>query len=150
MAIFQAERILSFIPPDGNFRLMSYLIGSQNVVAIPVYARQNLHFAPNGSHGKLDITIGPKQTMGRQLENVNVEIPMPKSVLNCTLTATQGKYAFDPVSKVLNWDVGKIDPQKLPNIRGSVSDELFADGVTMKSMYRCSVGLQEFKFSHQY
>ena len=50
-----------------------------------------------------------------------MEIPMPKTVLNCTLTSTQGKYAFDPVSKILTWEVGKIDGQKLPNIRGSVS-----------------------------
>ena len=50
-----------------------------------------------------------------------MEVPMPKSVLNCTLTATQGKYAFDPVSKILTWEVGKIDGQKIPNIRGSVS-----------------------------
>ena len=105
---------------------MSYLIGSQNVVAIPVYLRHNIHFSPSstgsaGGHGKLDITVGPKQTMGRQLENVKVDIPMPKAVLNCTLTATQGKYAFDPVSKVLSWDIGKIDPQKLPNIRGTVN-----------------------------
>ena len=118
---WESERILSFIPPDGNFRLMSYLIGSQNVVAIPIYVRHNIHFAAAGGHGKMDITLGPKQTMGRQLEAVKVEVPMPKCVLNCTLTATQGKYAFDPVSKVLTWDVGKIDPTKLPNIRGTVS-----------------------------
>ena len=49
---------------------MSYLIGSQNVVAIPVYVRHNLHFG--GSSGKLDLTVGPKQTMGRQLEGVKV------------------------------------------------------------------------------
>jgi AP-3 complex subunit mu len=50
---------------------MSYLIGAQNVISIPLYARHSLHFA-NG-HGRLDITIGPKQTMGRQLENVGVD-----------------------------------------------------------------------------
>jgi AP-3 complex subunit mu len=101
---------------------MSYLIGSQNVVAIPVYLRHNLYFPPCGTGaGKLDITVGPKQTMGRQLEQVRVEVPMPKVVLNCTLTATQGKYTFDPVSKMLAWDVGKIDPSKLPNLKGSVS-----------------------------
>ena len=56
-----------------------------------------------------------------QLESVKIDIPMPKAVLNCTLTATQGKYAFDPVSKLLSWDVGKVDGQKSnPNIRGSV------------------------------
>ena len=117
----KSERILSFIPPDGNFRLMSYLIGSQNVVAIPIYVRHNLHFAPNGN-GKLDLTVGPKQTMGRQLESVKVEIPMPDAILNCTLTSSQGKYTFDPVSKMLHWEIGKIDPAKLPNLRGTVRD----------------------------
>ena len=102
---------------------MSYLIGSQNVVAIPLYLRHNLHFAAgnSGASGKLEITVGPKQTMGRQLESVRLEVPMPKAVLNCTLNATQGKYTFDPVSKVLTWDVGKVDPAKLPNIKGIVS-----------------------------
>ena len=65
---------------------------------------------------------------------------MPKSVLNCSLVASQGKYSFDPVTKVLMWDVGeyalkqkvmqylppllilgKIDHTKLPNIRGNVN-----------------------------
>lgn len=56
-----------------------------------------------------------------QVENVVLEIPFPKSVLNVTLTSTQGKYSFDPVTKVMTWDVGKIDPNKLPNIKGNVS-----------------------------
>ena len=42
IVLFQAERILSFIPPDGNFRLMSYLIGSQNSVAIPIFVRHQV------------------------------------------------------------------------------------------------------------
>jgi len=50
-----------------------------------------------------------------------LEVPFPKSVLNVTLTASQGKYSFDPVTKVMTWDIGKIDPAKLPNIRGNVS-----------------------------
>lgn len=45
---------------------------------------------------------------------------MPKCILNCILTANQGRYNFDPVSKILHWDVGRIDVNKLPNIRGTV------------------------------
>ena len=123
---WESERILSFIPPDGNFRLMSYLIGGSGVgnpnVAIPVFIRHQLNFTSAAQgNGKLDITIGPKQTMGRNVEGVKVEVPMPKSVLNCTLTPTQGKYTFDPVSKVLSWEVGKVDPQKPPNIHGTIN-----------------------------
>ncbi len=64
---WESERILSFIPPDGNFRLMSYLIGSQT--SIPIQVRHQLHFA-NGS-GKLDLTVGPKQSMGRNVRTTS-------------------------------------------------------------------------------
>lgn len=64
---WEGERILSFIPPDGNFRLMSYHIGSQSVVAIPIYVRHNLVLR-SGEQGKLDITVGPKTTLGRTVE----------------------------------------------------------------------------------
>jgi len=59
-----------------------------------------------------------------QVENIVLEIPFPKSVLNVTLTTTQGKYSFDPVTKVMTWDVGKMDSAKLPNIRGLVSSRV--------------------------
>lgn len=50
---------------------------------------------------------------------------MPKSVLNCTVTPTQGKSSFDPVKKVLVWEIGKIDSTaisaaRLPSLRGNV------------------------------
>ena len=54
------------------------------------------------------------------MENVFLEIPFIKSVLNVSLTVTQGKYTFDPVTKVMTWDVGRIDINKLPNIKGMV------------------------------
>jgi len=117
---WESDRILSFVPPDGNFRLVSYHIGSGSVVAIPVYVRHSLSWL-GGTQGRFDITVGPKQTMGRTVEKVKIEIAMHKSVLNCSLNPTQGKYSFDPVSKLLSWDVGKIDASKLPNLRGSVN-----------------------------
>lgn len=115
---WESERILSFIPPDGNFRLMSYLIGCQSSVAIPIFIRHQVNFHTNGT-GKLDITVGSK--LNKNLENVKLEVPMPKSVLNCTLTSSQGKYTFDPVSKTLSWDIGKVDAQKSPNLRGTIN-----------------------------
>ncbi|KAI4459821.1 ap complex subunit mu [Holotrichia oblita] len=117
---WEAEKILSFIPPDGNFRLISYHISSQSVVAIPIYVRHSLSIK-SGEQGRLDITVGPKQTLGRTVEGVKLEVMMPKCILNCVLTANQGKYNYDPVSKVLHWEIGRIDVAKLPNIRGSVS-----------------------------
>jgi len=90
------------------------------VVAIPVYVR-HVFILKAGATGKLDLTIGPKQSMGKVLEDVSVEMVMPKLVLNCNLSASQGKYSFDPTSKILSWQVGKIELGKPPTLRGSVS-----------------------------
>uniref|UniRef100_A0A914WDF8 MHD domain-containing protein n=1 Tax=Plectus sambesii TaxID=2011161 RepID=A0A914WDF8_9BILA len=117
---WENERLLSFVPPDGNFRLLSYHIGSQSMVAIPMYVRHSI-VLKDGTGGKIDLTVGPKQSMGKILEDVIVEVPMPKSVQNCNLSASQGKYSFDPTTKVLTWDVGKIELGKPPTLRGSVS-----------------------------
>uniref|UniRef100_A0A2R8ZIC2 AP-3 complex subunit mu-1 n=1 Tax=Pan paniscus TaxID=9597 RepID=A0A2R8ZIC2_PANPA len=118
---WESERVLSFIPPDGNFRLISYRVSSQNLVAIPVYVKHSISFKENSSCSRFDITIGPKQNMGKTIEGITVTVHMPKVVLNMNLTPTQGSYTFDPVTKVLTWDVGKITPQKLPSLKGLIN-----------------------------
>ncbi|CAL8257239.1 unnamed protein product [Lota lota] len=118
---WESERVLSFIPPDGNFTLMTYHVSAQNLVAIPVYVKQSISFFESGSGGRLDLTVGPKQTMGKMVECFVITIHMPKAVLSTSLTATQGSYTYDPATKVLVWDIGRLNPQKLPNLRGSLS-----------------------------
>lgn len=124
---WENERILSFIPPDGSFRLISYHIGSQNTISIPIYVKPNIQFR-EGTGSRFELTVGPKQTMGKTLESVVIECSMPKSVLNCTLTPTQGKCSFDPVKKLLVWEIGKIDSTaqgaaaaRLPSLRGNLA-----------------------------
>lgn len=118
---WESERVLSFIPPDGNFTLMTYHVNAQNLVAIPVYVKQSISFFEGGSGGRLDVTVGPKQTMGKTVEGVMVTVHLPKTILSINLTATQGSYTYDNGTKLLVWDIGKLNPQKLPNLRGSLS-----------------------------
>uniref|UniRef100_A0A8C7IN66 AP-3 complex subunit mu-1 n=1 Tax=Oncorhynchus kisutch TaxID=8019 RepID=A0A8C7IN66_ONCKI len=120
--LWESERVLSFIPPDGNFTLMTYHVNAQNLVAIPVYVKQSISFFECGSDGRLDVTVGPKQTMGKTVEGVMVTVHLPKTILSINLTATQGSYTYDNGTKVTTlWDIGKLNPQKLPNLRGSLS-----------------------------
>lgn len=71
-----------------------------SLVAIPVYVKHLISFKENSSSGRFDVTIGPKQNMGKTVEGVVMTVHMPKAVLNMNLTATQGSYTFDPVTKV--------------------------------------------------
>uniref|UniRef100_A0A3Q3MR08 AP-3 complex subunit mu-1 n=1 Tax=Labrus bergylta TaxID=56723 RepID=A0A3Q3MR08_9LABR len=118
---WESEHVLSFIPPDGNFTLMNYHSRGH-----PVYVKQSISFFETGPSGRLDITIGPKQTMGKTVESLKVTIHMPKTVLNANLTASQGNYTYDLATKVLVWDIGKLNTQKLPNLRGSLSTQVGA------------------------
>ena len=62
--------------------------------------KHSISFKENSSCGRFDITIGPKQNMGKTIEGITVTVHMPKVVLNMNLTPTQGSYTFDPVTKV--------------------------------------------------
>lgn len=71
-----------------------------SLVALPVYVKQSISFFDSGPCGRLDITVGPKQTMGKTVEALMVTIHMPKAVLSANLTATQGSYTYDLATKV--------------------------------------------------
>lgn len=116
---WESEKIFSFIPPDGSFQLCSYQVSTSSMVAIPLYVRHNIQYA--GSGGKFELVVGPRQTMGKTLEDVIIKAPMPKQVLNLGLSPSQGHYMFDQVEKVMTWFVGPINAAKPPSIRGTIS-----------------------------
>lgn len=72
----------------------------RSLVAIPVYVKHSISFRDSSSLGRFEITVGPKQTMGKTIEGVIVTSQMPKGVLNMSLTPSQGTHTFDPVTKV--------------------------------------------------
>lgn len=117
---WESERNLSFVPPDGQFRLMTYHIRTQNLVTIPLYIKQTILFK-NVQHGKLELQVGPKRMSGSKvLDNVSLEITMPKNVNNLALNQSQGKYTYDTASKLFTWEVGKLDG-KTASIKGSLT-----------------------------
>ena len=116
---WEAERLLSFVPPDGHFRLISYHIGASNNIVLPLTVRHSIQYRETGS--KIDLTVTPKQTMGKQLENVRLELPFPKNVTAVNVTVNCGKHTFDPSARLLTWEIGKVDQQKLPTMKGTIS-----------------------------
>lgn len=116
---WESERNLSFVPPDGNFKLMTYHIKAQNMVSIPLYVKQHIGFK-NVQHGKLELQVGPKRISSKTLENVSLEILMPKNVNNMSLNQSQGKYTYDTTTRIFIWDVGKLE-SKSASIKGGLT-----------------------------
>lgn len=52
---------------------------------------------------------------------MKVNVAMPSEVSSVNVTPSLGKSSFDTVTKVLTWDVGHLDTQTHPSLRGSVN-----------------------------
>uniref|UniRef100_A0A1I8GNP5 MHD domain-containing protein n=1 Tax=Macrostomum lignano TaxID=282301 RepID=A0A1I8GNP5_9PLAT len=137
---FEVERLLSFVPPDGGFRLMAYRASCHGNLPVPLdlrhtisfkqanlllqkhfhICRENLsncsHHGPNcfpgGNSGHLELTVIPRPPSGRQLEDLVLTVPMPRAVSGASLVASAGKYSYDTASRTLVWTVGRLDSQK--------------------------------------
>ena len=96
---WEQEQVISFVPPDGNFRLMSYLVSAGNVPQIPVSVRHSITFRDGG--GKIDVQLAPRATGQKALEGVVLECKMPKPVLDVVVQCSQGKQTFDSISKTM-------------------------------------------------
>lgn len=90
-----------------------FVLPAPSLVAIPVYVKHNISFREGSSQGRFDLTLGPKQTMGKVVESVLVSSQLPRSVLNASLNPSQGTYTFDPVTKVPQGHIKKHQLSRL-------------------------------------
>ncbi|KAG0368445.1 AP-3 complex subunit mu-2 [Gamsiella multidivaricata] len=115
---WESDKVLSFVPPDGHFRLMSYRVNLPSQQNLPVQVKPSINIGANGA--KFDITVSLRNTEGKPLENVVLTLPLHKSTTTLTAHCNVGQYMFDPVGKVLRWDIGKIVPrERAPVLSGS-------------------------------
>lgn len=117
---WSSESLLSFVPPDGVFELCSYVVGAQHQIALPVYVKPTIIFS-EALGSKLDIEVGLKQSMGKQIEELALVIPMPKCVNSVGLTPSVGSWAFDQITKTVRWDLRKALVDRPVTLRGSIS-----------------------------
>eukprot|EP01114_Cavostelium_apophysatum_P011108 TRINITY_DN2529_c0_g1_i1.p1 TRINITY_DN2529_c0_g1~~TRINITY_DN2529_c0_g1_i1.p1 ORF type:complete len:416 (-),score=114.24 TRINITY_DN2529_c0_g1_i1:97-1344(-) len=113
---WEQSRVISFVPPDGNFKLMSYRVKGQ--LQMPIYVKPQINL---GIGGKVNIMCGPKNTQGKTIEEVCITIPFPKTTSTTNLTANYGYINYDDMTKVAKWHVGRLPVNKTPMLEGTVS-----------------------------
>lgn len=128
-ARYERERVISFVPPDGQFELMQYRVQVQRLVP-PIYCQPSITYQGNGT-GLLEVGIGSKSMPtlacntkkgNIQVEDVSVEIPFPKSVRTVDVETDAGSGLFDETTKTVKWTVGKLTKKNLaPRLTGKVT-----------------------------
>lgn len=114
---YEMDRVVSFIPPDGNFCLMKYRI--YQPIQPPIYCKPSITFHETGA--RLNVMVGPKNCGDKIVEDVLITIPFPKTVATVNLEALIGSTNWDDQTKLFKWFIPKIPKDKTPMLEGSVS-----------------------------
>jgi AP-3 complex subunit mu len=117
-ARFEQDKVISFIPPDGQFELMTYRIS--NIPLPQIYIRPQITWTQGGAN--IQIMANSKSTEGNQLDEVQIIVPLPKNAIGSKVTTNHGSVAFNPTTKELVWSVGKFDNKshKTPSMSGNI------------------------------
>lgn len=128
LARFAADRVLSFVPPDGSCRLMSYRVRDPPVaparaaalrpppLPLPLYVKPSFSFS--AASGRVSVVVGPRVDLGKPLEAIVVRVPLPSCVASIDVSANHGAVGYDEKAKVIMWDVGRLPKDTTPILSG--------------------------------
>lgn len=133
---YEADKVLSFVPPDGNFELMKYRVkNATNIITPPIYCTPQLSFVDGDDNGRISVMLGCR-TIGSSLifssknkqniviEDVSITIPFPKDVVRTVnLNVNYGTVIYDEAAKVAKWVIGKLDDRRQvtkPQLTGTI------------------------------
>jgi len=105
---FDSDRIISFVPPDGEFELMRYRATENVNLPFKVHAIVN-----EVGKTKVEYSIGVRANFGPKLfaTNVVVRIPTPLNTARITERCTQGKAKYEPSENNIVWKIGRFTGQ---------------------------------------
>ena len=109
LARFENDRTISFIPPDGEFELMSYRLNTQVKPLIWVEAVVEPH-----SHSRIEYMIKAKsQFKSRSIaNNVEIIIPVPADVDSPSFKASIGTVTYFPDRNAIIWTIKQFSGTK--------------------------------------
>lgn len=114
---FNAEKVVSFVPPDGEFELMKYRCTEGITLPFKAVALINEH-----GRTRLDVTVKVKSTFPLKLfaTNVVVLVPVPEQTARAQFNITAGKAKYDPKRRALVWKVKKFAGESEHTLTASV------------------------------
>jgi AP-2 complex subunit mu-1 len=105
---FDQDRIISFVPPDGEFELMRYRATENINLPFKVHAIVN-----EVNKTKVEYSIAIRANYGSKLfaTNVVVRIPTPLNTARVTERVSQGKAKYEPSENNLVWKIARFAGQ---------------------------------------
>ncbi|GAQ80997.1 Clathrin-associated protein medium chain [Klebsormidium nitens] len=115
---WEADRVLTFVPPDGAFKLMSYRV--EGIRTSPLYVRPQ--FSYKDGAGRVTVLLGEKMP-NKVVDSITLVLPLPQAVTSAELAANCGSVHYDAASKTCTWQLGKVPVDKAPCLSGRLTLE---------------------------
>ena len=99
---FENDRTISFIPPDGEFELMSYRLSAQVKPLIWVESIVERH-----AHSRIEFMVKAKSQFKRRstANNVEIIVPVPADVDSPKFKSTAGSATYVPETNSVVWSI---------------------------------------------
>ncbi|KAH7667225.1 AP-3 complex subunit mu protein [Dioscorea alata] len=112
---WESHQILSFVPPDGQFKLMCYRV--KKLKSTPIYVKPQL--TSNSGTCRLNVLVGIRNDPGKSIDNISVEFQLPPCVSSAELTTNHGTVNV-LADKRWSWTIGRIPKDKSPSLSGNL------------------------------
>ncbi|KAB2621662.1 AP-3 complex subunit mu [Pyrus ussuriensis x Pyrus communis] len=112
---WEAHEILSFVPPDGQFKLMSYRV--RKLKSSPIYVKPQL--TSDAGTCRVSVLVGIRNDPGKTIDSITVQFQLPSCVLSADLNSNYGTVNI-LANKTCSWTIGKIPKDKAPALSGTL------------------------------
>ncbi|XP_028226465.1 AP-3 complex subunit mu-like isoform X1 [Glycine soja] len=112
---WESNQILSFVPPDGRFKLMSYRVGK--LKNTPIYVKPQ--FTSDGGRCRVSVLVGIRNDPGKTIDSVTVQFQLPSCILSADLSSNYGIVNI-LANKICSWSIGRIPKDKAPSMSGTL------------------------------
>jgi AP-3 complex subunit mu len=117
IARFERENVISFVPPDGKFRLLEYR--SKGNIPIPINIVPNITFQETS--GSIKIVVTPKNIPDKKLEDITITVQFAKDIGATTLSSISGSVMVDDNKKIVVWKMKELPKEGTATLEGNVS-----------------------------
>jgi len=117
IARYEREGVISFVPPDGKFKLLEYR--SKGNIPIPINIVPTISFQENS--GSVKLTISPRNIPDKKLEDIKINVHFSKDIGATTLSSIHGNVLVDDNKKIVAWKLKELPKEGSASLEGNVS-----------------------------
>ncbi|KAJ7977842.1 AP-3 complex subunit mu [Quillaja saponaria] len=111
---WESHQILSFVPPDGQFKLMNYRV--RKLKNTPIYVKPQLTL--DAGTCRISVLVGIRSDPGKTIDSITVKFQLPPGILSADLTSNHGTVNI-LANKTCTWSIDRIPKDKAPSMSGT-------------------------------